>query len=395
MEKINIAEILKGCPLGMELNCTVYEDVYFDYVDELNIIHCYIQHETHKTSLTFNQHGTPNSDIKSKCVIFPKGKNTWDEFVPPCKFKDGDIISNSRYIAIFHKVGKPYTYFVKDVLYYHCWYNHKYNAFKAKIDYGIGNVEEYKLATEEEKQKLFDTIKANGYRWNPETKTLEELIELKFNVGDIVVITDSSGYSYIVFHNIRDIDGCYKTTGYNCFAGRLFINNKVSYEINSIRYANEKEKEKLFKVIKDSGYRWDKKTKTLKKLPKFKVGNRIVKQSGLQVPFLITGVGSEYYSCYSVIESSVGVLPFAEQDDWELVPNRFDISTLKPFESRVLVRNSKADYWKPAIFGFIENYKNIVFYVEGGNFYNMCIPYEYNEHLLGKNDDCDEYYKTW
>ena len=34
--KINIAELLHNCPKGMELDCTMYEDVYFDYVDELN-----------------------------------------------------------------------------------------------------------------------------------------------------------------------------------------------------------------------------------------------------------------------------------------------------------------------------------------------------------------------
>ena len=42
---MNLVEILKQCPSGMELDCTMYEDVYFDYVDKLNIIHCYIKHE--------------------------------------------------------------------------------------------------------------------------------------------------------------------------------------------------------------------------------------------------------------------------------------------------------------------------------------------------------------
>ena len=31
MEKINVAELLKDCPRGMELDCTMYEDVCFDY----------------------------------------------------------------------------------------------------------------------------------------------------------------------------------------------------------------------------------------------------------------------------------------------------------------------------------------------------------------------------
>lgn len=26
---------------------------------------------------------------------------------------------------------------------------------------------------------------------------------------------------------------------------------------------------------------------------------------------------------------------------------------------------------------------------------NYCQVYEGNEHLLGKTDDCDEYFKTW
>lgn len=90
-QKINIAELLKDCPTGMELGCTMYEDVYFDYVDELNNIHCYIQQEFNKTSVIFNQDGTPTSHTKSKCVIFPKGKTTWKGFQRP--YEDGDIVA--------------------------------------------------------------------------------------------------------------------------------------------------------------------------------------------------------------------------------------------------------------------------------------------------------------
>jgi hypothetical protein len=68
---------------------------------------------------------------------------------------------------------------------------------------------------------------------------------------------------------------------------------------------------------------------------------------------------------------------------------------LKPFESRVLVRNCDSDYWKPAIFGFAGKDKNAPFCVEGGNFFDKCIPYEGNEHLFGSREDCNKYYKTW
>jgi hypothetical protein len=34
MEKINVAELLKDCPKGMELDCTMYENVYLGEVSE-------------------------------------------------------------------------------------------------------------------------------------------------------------------------------------------------------------------------------------------------------------------------------------------------------------------------------------------------------------------------
>ena len=87
------------------------------------------------------------------------------------------------------------------------------------------------------------------------------------------------------------------------------------------------------------------------------------------------------------------MLDMKYQDQYEFVPTKFDINTLKPLKSEVLVRNYESDYWKPAIFGFTEKDKNAPFFVVGGNFYYKCIPYEGNEHLLGTTDDCDDYYK--
>ena len=34
MEKINVAELLRNCPKGMELDCTMYENVYFGGLSE-------------------------------------------------------------------------------------------------------------------------------------------------------------------------------------------------------------------------------------------------------------------------------------------------------------------------------------------------------------------------
>lgn len=176
MEKTNVAGILKGCPRGMELDCTICEDVYFDYVSELNIIHCYIQYETYRTSIIFNQYGTYNSDIKSKCVIFPKGKNTWEGFVPPCQFKDGDVVfSGVNLISILKEIKQDNLscYVATD----------KYG--KLYIDEGRWTTQNMRFATEEEKEKLFNAIKANGYKWNDKTKNLEKLAS-KFDISTLV-----------------------------------------------------------------------------------------------------------------------------------------------------------------------------------------------------------------
>ena len=46
-----------------------------------------------------------------------------------------------------------------------------------------------RFVTEEEKKKLFQAIKDNGYEWNAETKTLNKLVKHKpkFKVGDKIV----------------------------------------------------------------------------------------------------------------------------------------------------------------------------------------------------------------
>ena len=102
------------------------------------------------------------------------------------------------------------------------------------------------------------------------------------------------------------------------------------------RFATKEEKEKLFKVIKDNGYQWNAETNTLEKI------------------------------------------------------NKFDITTLKPFD-KVLVRDANC-LWGANLYSF---YKKPYFMTMNG-LYAQCIPYNANtKHLLGTDNDCDDYYKTW
>ena len=78
----------------------------------------------------------------------------------------------------------------------------------------------------------------------------------------------------------------------------------------------------------------------------------------------------------------------------EFVGNKFDINTLVPFESKVLVRHSETSIWMPAIFGGYD-IPNLYYYAVGGTWWKYCIPYKSNEYLRGTADDCNDYYKTW
>lgn len=294
--KINIAELLKDCPSGMELDCTMFDNVTFLKIDESNI---YLLREDGEV-VWLTQYGQYINEKFAKCVIFPKGKTTWVGFVPPCKFKDGDVVATNNGDWIGITTGGKINTFIPT----YCVIINS-DKFEAYLD-EKETWQFHRSATEEEKQKLFQAIKDNGYKWNAETKTLEKLVE-----------------------------------------------------------------------------------------PRFKVGNTIQDENGYKVKITEVNIEDECYGYESIIAKRIGGIAFSEQDNWKLVPNKFDINTLIPFGSRVLVRCSMDGIWKPAVFGFRNGYNNNAFYIVGGSCWSQCIPYLNNEHLCGTTNDCDEFYKTW
>lgn len=290
--KINIAELLRDCINGMELDCIMFDNAKFIGVENYCDKPICIRIGNGDIYLHLTKFSTWDFDENAKCIIFPKGKTTWKGFVPLCNFKNGDIMFKGHFIAIVSHIESDGR------IWYHCWYDTKYKDCKIKKDYGIGNIndgDEIRFATEEEKQKLFDAIKDKGYKWNAETKTLE-------------------------------------------------------------------------------------------KLPKFKVGDKVQWKEDIREKRIIDNVLN---NCYTV--QGYGVILFTAQDEWELVPNKFDITTLKPFD-KVLVRDFDNGIWDIELFSRL---------LDGKHFkcldvsYAQCIPYDKNEHLLGTTNDCDDFYKTW
>ena len=388
MEKLNIAELLKDCPTGMELDCTICDNVYFNEVTP-NMIKCFIKNNAYNT-IYFNHDGTYLTAQNAKCVIFPKGKATWEGFERP--FKDGDILTNKRGSICIYKGP---MYYNKQFIDFYCGYRISDKAFILKQfkDKHFGDISEYRFATEEEKQKLFDTIKENGYRWNPKTKTLEKLP--KFKDGDIVVAEDDDASQMFILKEVK----VYENNGCDgeCYFGWDFEDNKLFSEgvWGFNRLATEEEKERLFKTIKDNGYKWNPETKTLEKLivPKFKVGDRIknkyIHKDDCASEWRIIKVNNDTYTvdyCHSI--------SFEKQDNYELVPNKFDITTLKPFEE-VLVRYGSLSEWSTGIFSHTVKSDNKLYFIVNTQYWEQCIPYEGNEHLRGTTDACSDYFKTW
>ncbi len=351
-DKINIAELLKDCPKGMELDCTMYDDVKFIRIEDDDKPICI---RTGDIYLYLTKFGTWTFDENAKCVIFPKGKTTWEGFHRP--FKVGDIVVTTLgNIAIIRKPIGEELFYVYGLMVGNGFY--KYETAKVVVE---------RPATEEEKAELFKAIKDNGYKWNAETKTLEKLP--KFKVGDRI------RHKCPEFRGERIVNICCDTGYFTTINDWIDIAHQDDWELVS---------EKLVE-------------------PKFKVGDRITLKNCYKVGDKITlknsNDGKPIYKITKVkndcYETDQGELPFYYEDSWKLVPNKFDITNLVPFESKVLVRDNKLQKWSPAIWGFYDPDSKDYKYKLVGVIARYCIPYEGNEHLLGKYDDCDEYFKTW
>lgn len=379
--KINVAELLKDCPRGMELDCAMFENVFLERVDK-NVEYP-IAIRVGKTDVKhLTKEGCWNKYSNAKCVIFPKGKTTWEGFFPPCNFKNGDIVyTNGDSIAILSNgIG------MRSGAFNSCCglYNHEFDTDVV--------VSPKRFATEEEKQILFSAIKANGYCWNEKTKTLEKFS--KFKDGDIVACDSFGGAQVFIFKEYKDIENDYA----HCYM-MLDNDGAVDFEHGFYyveRFATEEETKKLLDTINARGLQWDEETKALEVLlkPKFKVGDKIRSKENHNYIYTITGIREKEnkYECGVTF-----VLRFSEQDNWELVPDKFDITNLKPFD-KVLVRLDNANQWYATWFSHIDERQESFcrrYVTVSGKSYTQIIPYKGNEHLCGTKNNCDEYFKNW
>ena len=176
---MNIAEILKNTPRGTKLYSPAFGEVTLKKVAE-DII---VVDDSCNIERVFFLDGRFYKD--SECVLFPSRENRdWNNFYI-CPFKKGNFIvkensNDTKFLAIFSRFGGPYEY----TTHYLCLLRPD-GKFKPNSDFGIGTIQEARLATDSEKKELLDAMARNGYYWDECSMTLNKLT-LKFKVGDTI-----------------------------------------------------------------------------------------------------------------------------------------------------------------------------------------------------------------
>jgi hypothetical protein len=373
-EKLDLIKLLNDCPKGMPLNCTIFDgSVTFNGIvdDDLYPIEIKIDNDYEER---LNKYGGYNNSPYCKCVIFPKGKTSWEGFQRP--FKDGDILyincnddedtwkddedicKNYEYIFILKETTND------DEIHCYCYIDKANENNRFEMCWLTTTKYTPEFATEEEKQMLFDAIKAHGYKWNEETKSLDNLLVPKFNVGDIIRLKIGSQT-----YKITDVSSEYysvRTQGHTCVG--LPIKDQDNWELVS-------------NVT----------------IPKFKDGDRI-RYAGEDFPIKIIDIKNNQYHiecfCDKYNDYKNGIIPISEQNNYMLIP-KFNPKTLQPFD-RVLV--SCNDEWFCDFFSHYDDAVNkFNCTCTGGCPYDYCIPYnDDTKHLIGKSiEDTPEFYKYW
>lgn len=120
-------------------------------------------------------------------------------------FKDGDIVVYGKSVAICRRI-------YKHTLSFYVSLNEMFGLLFADE---VESSEEYRFATEEEKQQLFDALEKEGKAWDAEKKQIVDIKkEHQFKPFEKVLVRDSIDdvWRASFFSHIKENDGSYVTT---------------------------------------------------------------------------------------------------------------------------------------------------------------------------------------
>lgn len=318
-DKINIAEILKDKKNGLRLYSPIFGECTFCYVREDTNDICVKKHNG--VIEYFNSEGLYFT--LGEVMLFPsKSMRDWEKL----SWKRGDVLKNTAYeerVIFDGFLNDNYTYF-KGKHPLDC--SNKFNiTYHEECNCFTGN---YRLESTDAAQTYVKTIEERlGGKLNRETLEIENA-QSEFKDGDIVTIIN--GYEQRCILIFRNIIG--DSLNRYCILTRrgLFTEGySLIDKEDSLLFATEEEKKKLFSALENEGKAWD--------------------------------------------------------SDKKAIVNLKQEVELKPFD-KVLVRDFESHAWQVSLFSYKDSDS---YYCCNGCSWNQCIPYIGNESLLGTTKDVE------
>ena len=206
---INIAEILKDCPMGMKLYSSLFGKVELLSVDDDCDFPITVRIDEKKEKACFTKEGCYHSCYSdAECVLFPSSKmRDWSRFLKP-----GDVAIDSFYgcgVLVEEWADESYTSFKASV------FQLKKGGF-AKRDKRVISIDCFDKASDEQRDKFIsDMEKFFGGKYKPDTLQVEPVkSECPFKPFDKVLVRDDYGQEWkINFFSHYKKDVTYK---YSC-----------------------------------------------------------------------------------------------------------------------------------------------------------------------------------
>jgi len=153
------------------------------------------------------------------------GNKIVTEFETPNEYKKGDVITANRGIIILERKINESKF--------ECYARLYTNIGDTNVDFG-GTYDytsgQLRLATQSEKQLLFDALAKAGKRWNAETLQIEDL-KVVPRVGDCVKLSNGNGRVLFFIYNGRSIYGGHKNKGdYIDSYGKICKENTLGFD---------------------------------------------------------------------------------------------------------------------------------------------------------------------
>ena len=251
---INVVEKLKNCPQGIKLYSPLFGEVELVRIDMENpkfpIIVKVLENGIPYSNVTFTAEGKWYSFKQSECLLFPSKDNMdWNKFRIPVKKGDIMMIPDSNHAA-FITTGE---FTDNGSVMFICGIDED-NEFIINPGNAGWTKGFYIPASEKAKKRLFDKMKAAGYRWNANTLELEK-IESKFKEGDVVI--DNQGNLCLVSKVKDSTSIIVMAILYKCGILNIY-NNTVNRLNKEITLASIEDRNKFYSALVRKGYKYNK-----------------------------------------------------------------------------------------------------------------------------------------